>query len=222
MSKQFWAILAAIAVVFFGVVYFSNNGDSSSNGTGNGKAQPTEHVKGNGSSGVKLVEYADYQCPVCASFFPVTKQVQDKYSEQVYFQFRNLPLPSIHQNAVSAARAAEAASLQGKFWEMHDLIFQNQSLWSNSTSAYDLFLGMAKQLELDEEKFASDYKSAAVNNAINADVAAFDKTGEDKATPTYFLDGKKIDNSELVGEDGQPSVEAFSKVLDEAIAAKKQ
>ncbi len=221
MSKQFWAILAVIVVVFLGITYYSNNkDDSAANSASN--AKPTNHVMGKGTTGVTLVEYGDFQCPVCGTFFATTKQVQEKYSDQITFQFRNLPLTSLHPNAFAASRAAEAAGLQGQFWEMHDLLYQNQTIWSSATNPYDYFAQYAKRLSLNLTKFQADYKSTKVNNAINADVAAFDKTGNDKATPTYFLNDKKIPNKDLIGTNGQPSVEAFSRVIDEAISAQKK
>src|SRR5688572_1454871 len=132
MSKTFWAIIAIIIVIFGGIVLFSSK-DESKNGTSESK--PTNHIYGEGKSGVKLVEYGDYQCPFCGQFYPIVEQIKQQYGEQITFQFRNLPLVSLHQNAFAAARAAEAADKQGKFWEMYSLLFQNQTAWSPSTDA---------------------------------------------------------------------------------------
>ncbi len=227
MSKQFWAILIAIAILFVGVVLFNNQKEST---TKSSNAKPTSHVEGQGKTGVKLVEYGDFQCPACASFYPIVKEVASKYDEQITFQFRNLPLPSLHQNAVAAARAAEAAAIQGKYWEMHDKIYtdaanfynngQTGSSWVSATDPMPYFKSFAGQLGLDETKFANDYKSSKVNDAINADIAAFDKTGADKGTPSFFLNGKKVETSSLVDDSGAPTVDSFSKVLDEAIKNK--
>src|SRR6185437_12222322 len=122
MSKQFWIILAAIIVILGGIVFVTNH-NKPSTGAGNGK--PTNHVEGISPTGAKLIEYGDYQCPVCGSFYSTVKQVAAKYDKTVVFQFRNLPLTSLHPNAFAAARAAEAAGLQGKYWEMHDMLYQN-------------------------------------------------------------------------------------------------
>jgi protein-disulfide isomerase len=216
MSKQFWAILLVIAAVFIGIIVFSGNKDEKNGGSSSGT--PTNHVEGNTSSKVKLVEYGDYQCPVCGLYYTTVKQVVEKYNDKIAFQFRNLPLPSLHPNAFSAARAAEAAGKQGKYWEMHDQLYVNQQAWSGSTKAKSFFDGYAKNLGLDVKKFDSDFASSAVNNAINADLDAFDKTGDVKATPTFYLNGKKIDLSKLVDSSNAPTVDNFSKVIDEALA----
>ncbi|HWB38649.1 MAG TPA: thioredoxin domain-containing protein, partial [Candidatus Saccharimonadales bacterium] len=123
MSKQFWAVIIGIIVIFVGVFALSGNKD-----TGNGKA--TNHVEGKSPSSITLVEYGDYECPFCGQYFPIVKQVQQEYAGKVVFQFRNFPLTSVHPSAFAAARAAEAAALQGKFWQMHDLLYENQSQWS--------------------------------------------------------------------------------------------
>jgi protein-disulfide isomerase len=227
MSKQFWGILVAIIIVFIGIVTFSNH---NKNSDGNGSsAQPTNHVEGKGTTGVKLVEYGDFQCPVCAEFYQATKETVTKYGDKITFQFRNLPLTSLHPNAFAGARAAEAAGKQGKYWEMHDLLYEqgisyynsNQSTqtWINASDPTQYFQAYAQQLGLNVSKFKADYSSSAVNDAINADIAAFKKTGDEQATPTYYLDGKKVNNDKLI-TNNVPSVEAFSKVIDAEIAKK--
>lgn len=219
MSKQFWGILVAIIIIFFGAVLISNHKNSNNSPS---HAKPTHHVEGQGKSGLTLVEYGDYQCPVCGSFFQVTQQVEQKYNDQLYFQFRNLPLTSLHPNAFAAARAAEAAGLQGKYFPMHDLLYENQQTWSTASDPTSYFDSYAQQLGLNLTKFKADMQSAKVNNAINADVAAFKKTGDDMATPTYYLNGKKIDNTKLVDQNSQPSLAAFSKVIDAALAKQQK
>lgn len=219
MSKQFWAVLLVIIAVFVGVIVFSGNKDNKGNNSSSAAA--TNHVEGKGSTGVKLVEYGDYQCPVCSLYYATVKEVVAKYNEQIYFQFRNLPLPSLHPNAFAAARAAEAAGNQGKYFEMHDLLYQNQEAWSSANRASTFFDGYAKSIGLDMTKYHSDFASSKTNAAINADVAAFDKTGDEKATPTFYLDGKKVDLASLVDSSNAPTLEKFSAVIDKAIAAKK-
>lgn len=227
MSKQFWGILAVIVVIFGGIVFFSNHKNATAP-TSNGK--PTSHIIGDGKSGVTLREFGDYECPICGDFYPTVKQVQAKYNTQIYFQFSNLPLTSIHPNAFAAARAAEAAGMQGKYFQMHDLLYTNQSEWAQSATPTTFFSNYARSLGLDVNKYTTDYASAQVNNAINADLAVFPKlvtaaTGsydatKDMATPTFFLDGKKLDNNSLIDRTTGPSVAAFSKQIDAEIAAK--
>ncbi|HET8708900.1 MAG TPA: thioredoxin domain-containing protein [Candidatus Saccharimonadales bacterium] len=222
MTKQFWIILAVIAAVFVGIVVYSNN-KKSDNGSSNttSTAAVTHHVEGKGTTGVKLQEYGDYQCPICGDFYQAVKQVVAKYNDQITFQFSNLPLTQLHPNTMAASRAAEAAGLQGKYWEMHDLLYTNQNAWAGSSNAQAIFEGYAQQLGLNMTQFKKDYSSQKVNNAINADVAAFKKTGDPEATPTFYLDGKKLDNTSLMDSNG-PSVAKFSKVIDAEIAKKTQ
>lgn len=226
MDKRFWAIIGIIIIVFVGIVALS--GHKSGNGGGNTSAA-TNHVEGDLSSKVTLVEYGDYQCPVCEGYFSATQQVEQKYASTVKFQFRNLPLSQIHPNAIAGARAAEAADLQGKFWQMHDALYepQNYDQWAydpttqsvRSADPLPYFDQYAKNLGLDVNKFKTDFASSTVNDRIQADIAAFDKTGQQMATPTYFINGKYYANSNFVDSNGQPSVAAFSKVLDAALKA---
>ncbi len=215
MSKQFWAILLVIAAVFIGVVAFSGKKDA----TTSSNSSPTNHVEGTSSTGVKLVEYGDYQCPVCGLYYSAVKQVAATYNDRVEFQFRNLPLTSLHPNAFAAARAAEAAGDQNKYWEMHDMLYENQNSWSQASSPATLFNGYAKAIGLNVDQFKKDFASSKTNDAINADLAAFDKTGDEKATPTFYLNGKKVNLANLVDSNNEPSVAKFTQVIDAAIAA---
>jgi protein-disulfide isomerase len=191
MSKQFLAILAVVIIVLIGI--FTLTGNKSSNGakSSSGSGTPTNHVEGNGKSGVTLVEYGDYECPYCEQYYPIVKQVQAEFNDQMTFQFRNFPLTSIHQNAFAGARAAEAAGLEGKFWQMHDALYDNQSQWAEASNPVPYFNQYAQQLGLNSAQFQKDYSSTKVNDLINADMAAGNKLGVD-ATPTFYLDGKQI------------------------------
>jgi protein-disulfide isomerase len=215
MDKRFLAIIGVIVVIFGGILVI-NSHKTDKNGSSSGT--PTNHVTGKLDSKVTLTEYGDYECPVCESYAPVVDQVQQKYADTVKFQFRNLPLSSIHPNAIAGARAAEAADMQGKFWQMHDLLYSQAAWqdWSTSSNPEPLFWNYASQLGLNVDKFKTDFASSAANNRIQADVAAFMKTGQQEATPAFFINGKFYANSNFVDSNG-PSVEAFSKVLDNAL-----
>jgi len=221
MDKRFWAIIGVIIVVFAGILAL--NGNKSGNNPSNNGTEPTNHIEGNPASKVTLVEYGDYECPVCEGYFPVLQQVQQKYNDMVKFQFRNLPLSSIHPNAIAGARAAEAADMQGKFWQMHDLLYDqtNWQEWSTSSNPEPYFWNYSQQLGLNVTKFKKDFASSAANNRINADQAAFAKTGQEQATPAFFLNGKYIANSKVVDSTGVPTLESFSKVLDAALKSAK-
>lgn len=215
MSKQFLAIIAAVIIVLGGVFFITNKQSGSTTTSSN--AKPSSHVEGSASSGVTLVEYGDYECPYCSQFYPYVKQAVEAYKDKVQFQFRNLPLSSIHKNAFAAARAAEAAGMQGKFWEMHDKLYENQdpkaqSGWVVSTDPLnEYFVNYARQVGLDTTKFKTDYASSAVNDVINADVAEFKKTKLEESTPTFILNGKHITPGY--------SVEDFTKAFDTALKA---
>ena len=217
MDKRFLAILAVIVAVFLGILVVQ--GHSKNNATSNSNTPPTSHVEGDTTSKVTLVEYGDYECPACESFFTTVQAVQQKYNSTVKFQFRNLPLSQIHPNAIAGARAAEAADMQGKFWEMHDTLYTstNWQQWSTSSDPDPYFWQYAQQLGLNVAKFKTDFASSAANDRVNADEAAFAKTGQAQSTPTFFLNGKYVNNNSLLGADGQPNADAFSKVIDAAL-----
>lgn len=205
MSKGFWIIVAAIVVIFGAVLLFKGDkAEAPTNG-----ASASNHVVGENTKGVVLLEYGDYECVFCGQYYPIVKQVIEKYKGDITFQFRNLPLVQNHPNAFVAARAAEAANLQGKFWEMYDLLFQNQSTWSGLKNAQPAFEQFANQLGLDINKFKADFASTGVNDTINADIAEFKKTGQQTKTPTFFLNGTLIEPK---------SVEEFSELIDNEIA----
>ncbi len=211
MTKTFWGVLAAIVIVF-GAIFFVTHHNSPS-AAGSTASQPTQHIEGGGSSGVKLVEYGDYECPYCEEYYPIVKQVVSDEFTKITFQFRNFPLTSIHPNAFAGARAAEAAGLMGKFWQMHDTLYNssNWSQWSTSSNPVPYFNQYAKQLGLNLATFEKDYASSQVDNLITADMNAGNKLNI-QGTPTFFLDGKQISVA--------PSVSAFEKLINQAIANK--
>lgn len=215
MSKQFWAVIAGVVIVLVGVFLLTGNKSDNSGAKGS-TAAATNHVMGTGSTGVKLVEYGDYQCPYCQAYYSTVKQVVEEYKDKIYFQFVNFPLPNLHQNAFAAARAAEAADKQGKFWEMHDLLYQNSdpsgaSGWVASNAPTTYFNQYATQLGLNMDKFKKDYASSDVNAAINADMSKGNKLGVE-GTPSFFIDGKKVTINNTTDD--------FKKALDAAISKK--
>jgi protein-disulfide isomerase len=205
--KRFITILLATIVVVGGVILLKKNNTTA-------PGSPTNHTKGKGTSGVTLVQYGDFQCPGCGAFYPIVKQVTDHYKDEITFKFVNFPLTQIHLNALAAARAAEAASNQGKFWEMHDLLYGGQIDWSESSNATTIFEGYASQLKLDMARYRKDFASAETNAIINADIATGQKL-KVTGTPTFFLDGKLIEDNQNIA-----SAEKFQAVIDAAILAK--
>jgi protein-disulfide isomerase len=143
-----------------------------------------------GSGPVQLVEFGDYQCPACGAAHPNVKRIMQEYNGKVTFYFRNFPL-SMHQNAQAAAQAAEAAGNQGKFWEMHDKLYEAQKEWEKQPSPTDAFIGYAKTLSLDEAAFKKALDEKKFQTIIDQDFA--DGTALSvQATPTFFVNGKQI------------------------------
>src|SRR5688572_27110761 len=139
MNKRFLMILAACVVVFAGLLIFNKREAKAPTENGNQTAQLSNHTTGQGTAGVTLTEYGDFACPACYQYYPLLKQVKAKYGDQLKFQFRHFPLTEIHQNALISARAAEAAGLQGKFWEMHDKLYETQPAWRDHTNPSQFF-----------------------------------------------------------------------------------
>jgi len=154
-----------------------------------------DHAKGSNDSKVLFIEYGDFQCPSCKGAFPGVNTLIDEYGDTVTFVFRNFPLTSIHPNARAAAAVAEAAGLQGKYWEMHDTLYENQNDWSSldASKRTTIFDSYAKGLGLDMTKFSADISGAEVNQKISFD-QALGKSVNVSGTPTFFLNGQKVDD----------------------------
>jgi len=149
-------------------------------------------VQGSSSAKVTIVEFGDYQCPACGAAHPTLKQVLSEYKDKVYFVFRNFPLP-MHPNAPLAAQAAYAAGLQGKFWEMHDKLYESQDEWSEKSGgpAKETILAYAKELELDMTKFNDDLTKNAGSAKIQKDQNDGYQLGVN-STPTFYINGTKF------------------------------
>jgi len=177
-----------------------------------------DHVFGKSDSKVVLIEYGDFQCEGCASINPAIEEITAQYKDKIKFIYRNFPLTTIHPNAKAAAGVAEAAGLQGKYWEMNSKIFENQSEWSESSGQerYDIFKGYANSLNLDIDKFLSDLSLNEISQKISFD-QTLGKESKVDSTPTFFLNGSKLDGTIL--QDAQQADGAlFRKALDEAIS----
>ncbi len=211
MSKRFLIIMAALVVLFIGVIIINKNGKSDKS-NGSSSSQGTNYTQGAGKKGVTLVEFGDFQCPACGTYYPIAEQVKQKYINDITFQFRHFPLVQIHPNAMVAHRAAEAAGRQDKFWEMYSLLYTRQQNWVDSSNPTTIMDDYATELGLNIDKFKSDFSSADVNDAISADIKLAQEAGAN-GTPTFVLDGKKLDTL-------PQDLAAFSKLIDEAIANK--
>jgi len=138
-----------------------------------------------------ITEYSDYQCPACAYFHPMVKKLEKEYGDQIELNLKFFPLNN-HQFAALAARAAQSAKNQGKFREMHNLIFQNQKRWSQSSNPAPIFESYAKKIGLDMEAFRNDINSSETQKAVMKEKQEGVNKGVN-STPTFFIDGQKID-----------------------------
>lgn len=173
------------------------------------------HVKGNREAKVVLVEFSDFQCPACASYQGVLTQLVEEYGDRLALVYRHFPLKSIHPNADLAARAAEAASRQGKFWEMHDQLFARQTTWTSMSSgqAEAEFIGYAESMDLDVGQFTADLEADEVHDIVDQDLAIANQLGL-RGTPSFFLNGTQLQNPGSYAE-FQALIEAeLAKVSD--------
>lgn len=146
-----------------------------------------DHAQGNLEADLVIVEYGDYQCPYCGAAYPVLKELMKEFGSQIKFVFRNFPLSEMHQYARPAAIAAEAAHLQGKFWEMHDAIYENQRDLNEN-----LLMKLAEQLNLNIPQFEKDLKSIELAEKVDSDFESGIVSGVN-GTPSFFVSGKKFD-----------------------------
>lgn len=211
MDKRFMLILAVIIAGFIGIVMFQKKDNAATgNNNGNGTGQRSQNTWGKLDSKVTVTEFVDFQCEACYAYYPFFKEVKEKYKDQVRFEVRYFPIEGgDHKFARQAARSAEAAARQGKFWEMHDLIFQGQKQWERMQDPQSTFNDYAKSIGLDMAKFEADRISSDVNNVVNKDLSDVKALGGD-GTPTFAINGKKVENP-------GPTAEALSKMIEDAL-----
>jgi len=204
MKNLTWIVIGLAVLV--GLYFLFNSGSggvSLAIPLEKGVLNPIDHIKGpanqNASSTVVLMEYSDFQCPACRSYYPLMRQLTQEFGDKITFVYRHFPLSSIHQNAEFAARASEAAAKQGKFWEMHDLLFEKQNEWAKVTNLEPLFISYATLLGLDTEQFKIDWRSKEIKNLVITYRAHAVKAGL-QGTPTFFLAGEKIVNPNSIDE----------------------
>ena len=170
-------------------------------------------IKGNQNAQVTLVEYLDFECEACGQYYPLVKRLSEEFKNEVKFVIRYFPLPG-HKNSQTSARAVEAAGKQGKYWGMHDLVFENQSSWGEKPAPTpEVFEGYAEKLGLDMEKFKIDIASEEVKDRIERDKSSGTKL-DIQGTPTFFLNGEKIQNPRGY-EDFKTLIEAAIKKAEQ-------
>ena len=147
-----------------------------------------DHCQGDANAAITLVEYGDFQCPTCGAAYPIVKQLQKHFGDRLRFVHRNFPLP-MHHYALPAAETAEFAASEGKFWEMHDALYENQSEIGN-----DLFPELAEELGLDTKKLEEALDDTSFSDAIERDIASGEASGV-HGTPTFFINNTRHDDS---------------------------
>lgn len=218
MNKNTVIVSIASIIAIFGflyLVYSATNKPETSNKvyTEVTKINSDDHIKWSPNKKHILVEYGDYQCPACKSYFTIISQIEASGSgmtnvtKNITFVYRNYPLTNLHQHAMEAAQAAEAAGRQKKYYEMGDTLYKNQEKWADLATATDYFTALAKELKLDVDKFKSDMNSSGVKEKIQKDMASGNSVTV-QGTPTFYLDGKKLENIS--------SFDEFKKILSDA------
>lgn len=153
----------------------------------------SDWIRGQKNAEVVIVNYSDFQCPACAYYYEQVKQLEEEFGGQIAVVYRHFPLEQTHKYARLAARVAEASGRQGKFWEMHDMLFINQQAWSENSDPSILFASYAGALGMDMDKFMKDVNSADIDNKISGDYQGGIGAGI-QGTPTFFVNGKQIEN----------------------------
>lgn len=148
-------------------------------------------LRGPDTARLTLIEFGDYQCPSCAAYHPIVSEFLRRHPNDVRLQFHHLPLVGIHPNSMAASLAAEAAGEQGRYWEMHDLLFEQQPMWSPSRNVEGEFLVMAQRLSLDANRFMQDMRSPQLQQRVLADVRRATEAGI-QAVPAFFVDGQAV------------------------------
>ncbi|MEO5691332.1 MAG: thioredoxin domain-containing protein [Candidatus Saccharimonadales bacterium] len=224
MDRNRWFIFAGICVaIVAGLVYTSNKEkvavDDIDAFAITQDREINDHVYGNINAKVVIYEYADFQCPGCGGAYPNLTSIKEKYKDSVSFVYRHFPLTTIHPHAFAAAATAESAGLQGKFWEMHNLLFDTQDAWSSQSAEQrqKTFEGYARQLGLNMEQFTADLTSDKVAAKIEFDRALGRKLGVD-STPTIYVNKDQV-NDDIVSDVIQVKGEKLTSKLNELIVS---
>jgi len=175
------------------------------------KGAEPPHVRGNPNAPVTLEEFGDFQCPSCGAYYPELKKIEAEFGDNLKVIFRELPLLPMHEHALLAAQAAEAAGLQGKFWEMHDKLYENQAKWVAEKDLVPVFVDYAKQIGLNPDQFMKDLNGEAVAARIFQDGKRAHSFGL-KGTPSFFVNGKEA-------KDEQWKPEGLRQMIKDALAA---
>lgn len=215
IRKNLWAV--SITVLFVGALaamVFTSKNSTLPSPTATAKAtydfvfSANDQIKGPENAKVTIVEFADFQCPACKSYAPIVQELVRLYPNDVRIVFKHFPLKTIHFRAEAASFASEAAANQGKFWEMYDLLYEGQDVWSKRSGS-GIFEEYATKLGLDVTKFKTDYDSDVTKEKVRA-ASKFGVEIGINSTPTFYVNGTKIENPK--------SLDAFKALVDAELA----
>ena len=197
-------IIAAVVVIAFGLGVLlyrtmkpasGNAGDTTSAPASLPGADPAR-VRGGANALVTIEEFGDFECPPCGALHPELVKIEKEYGDKLRVVFREFPLTQIHKHSYEAARAAEAAGMQNKFWEMHDLLYEKKDEWSLAPDPPKLFVDYAKYLGLDGDRFTRDMTGDLASLRVALDMRRGKSLGV-IGTPTLFINSRKMDASEM-------------------------
>lgn len=202
------AVITVISLIGLGAIASSKTQEKESKKNEIFAINEKDWVYSKNGSKVILIEYLDFQCPACANAYPMVSRIKEEYKDKVQYVVRHYPLSS-HPYGFEASQAAEAAGQQGKFWEMYDLLFKNQRVWSVADDVEATFRFYAEELKLDMNKYDIDYAAQATKDRIRSDSQNGTSLGVN-STPTFFLNNRKIENP--------GNIEEFRRILDEELS----
>src|SRR5262245_4833845 len=195
--KPVIVILLAVGVAAGAAVYLSRGSERAAETTSGPEHLDIKggggHFRGplqGGEAQLTLVEFGDYQCPSCGAYHPFVKEILSRYPTQLRLEFHHYPLINIHPNSMAAAMAAEAAGEQGRYWEMHDALFEFQNQWANAPNAETIFIALATRIGLNVNAFMQALHSPALQQRILKDVELAQEA-KIEAVPTFFINGDR-------------------------------
>jgi protein-disulfide isomerase len=217
----FWlCFIIVIGLIVWGLIVAMNKGSGGTNLAAPAPVSVADHVLGSSTAPVTLIEYSDFQCPACETYYQLVKRLYDESSSTMRLVYRQFPLDNLlgngqvqHPNADAAAWASEAAGVQGKFWQMHDELFANHTDWTELADPLSVFQGYATKIGLDLGRFKTDMSSSTLHDFVSAEKDEGIHLGINQ-TPTFFINGKVITNPQ--------GYEQFKALIDAAATSSTQ
>jgi protein-disulfide isomerase len=206
--KPLIVIVVAIVIAAGAALYLSRSADRTAEASDKSprvNIKSGGHIRGPANAQVTLVEFGDFQCPSCGGYHPLVKEILNRYPDKVRLEFHHYPLVDLHPNAMLGAMAAEAAGDQGRYWEMHDALFEHQAEWAPSRNAELVLLNLANRIGLNLNQFMQQLRSPALQDRILQDVTLGNSL-HIMETPTFFIDGQRVYI--------KPTLEDFVKVVE--------